>query len=65
MHMKTCFEAISNPPIGSDAFNNELTKQSSTVIERLKLIKPGENVWTANLPEHLKLNVKGATISQI
>jgi DNA (cytosine-5)-methyltransferase 1 len=65
MHMKTCFEAISNPPIGIDAFNNELTKQSSRVVERLKLIKPGENVWTANLPEHLKLNVKGATISQI
>jgi DNA (cytosine-5)-methyltransferase 1 len=65
MHMKTCFEAITDPPIGSDAFNNELTKQSKTVVERLKLIKPGENAWTANLPEHLKLNVKGATISQI
>ena len=65
MQMKTCFDAITVPPIGSDAFNNELTNQSKTVIERLKLIKPGENVWTANLPEHLKLNVKGATISQI
>jgi DNA (cytosine-5)-methyltransferase 1 len=65
MQMKTCFDAISNPPIGTAAFNNELTKQSKTVIERLKLIKPGENAWTANLPDHLKLNVKGATISQI
>jgi DNA (cytosine-5)-methyltransferase 1 len=65
MQMKTCFDAITIPPITSDAFNNELTNQSKTVVERLKLIKPGENVWTANLPEHLKLNVKGATISQI
>jgi len=65
MQIKTCYEAITNPPITPDAFNNELTNQGKTVIERLKLIKPGENVWTANLPDHLKLNVKGATISQI
>ena len=65
MQMKTCFEAITSPPIESDASNNELTNQSKTVVERLKLIKPGENAWTANLPDHLKLNVKGATISQI
>jgi len=65
MKVKTCFEAISNPPINSSAFNNELTNQSKTVVERLKHILPGENAWTANLPEHLKLNVKGAKISQI
>jgi len=62
---KTCYEAISNPPIDSSAHNNELTKQGKTVVERLKHIKPGENAWTADLPEELKLNVKGATISQI
>lgn len=61
----TAQEAIENPPILNDAFNNELTKQSKTVIERLKHIRPGENVFTAKLPDHLKLNVKGATISQI
>jgi DNA (cytosine-5)-methyltransferase 1 len=65
MKTRTCFEAITQPPIANDAPNNELTSQSKTVVERLKLIKPGENAWTANLPEHLKLNVKGATISQI
>ncbi len=48
-----------------DAPNNELTVQSKVVIERLKYIKPGENVWTADLPEHLKLNVKAAKLSQI
>jgi DNA (cytosine-5)-methyltransferase 1 len=43
----------------------EVTKQSKKVVERLKHIKPGENAWTASLPEHLKLNVKGAKMSMI
>lgn len=58
-------QAIEVPPIPPDAANNEITKQSKLVEERLKLIKPGENVWTAHLPEHLKLNVKAAKLSQI
>ena len=45
--------------------NNEATKQSTIVVERLKHIKPGQNAFTANLPEELQLNVKGAKISQI
>lgn len=63
--MKTCKEAIENPPIPEDAPNNEATKQSKQVIERLKYIKPGENAFTANIPEELQLKVKGAKISQI
>lgn len=62
---KTCQEAIENPPIPKTAANNELTIQSKQVVERLSYIKPGENAFTANLPAHLKLNVKGAKISQI
>lgn len=61
----TSREAIELPPIPKDAPNNEFTKQSDKVIERLKYIKPGENAFNAKLPEHLKLNVKGAQISQI
>lgn len=61
----SCKTALEVPPIPSYATNNELTKQSATVVERLKHIKPGENAFTANLPEHLRLNVKGAKISQI
>lgn len=61
----TCRNAIENPPIPADAANNEFTKQSKNVIERLNYIKPGENAFTANLPEHLRLNVSGAKISQI
>jgi len=45
--------------------NTELTRQSPDVIERLKYIKPGQNAFTADLPEHLQLNVRGAKISQI
>lgn len=61
----TCKNAIENPPISATAPNNELTKQSAIVIERLKHILPGQNAFTANLPDHLKLNVRGAQISQI
>jgi len=53
------------PPIPLDAQNNELTRQSQTVVERLRHIKPGQNAFNADLPDHLKLNVAGAQISQI
>jgi DNA (cytosine-5)-methyltransferase 1 len=65
MKYKNCREAIEVPPIAQGAPNNELTRQSKIVIERLKHTKPGENAWTANLPQHLQLKVKGAKISQI
>lgn len=61
----TCRKALEEPAIPLDAPNNELTKQTARVVERLMHIKPGQNAFTANLPEELKLNVKGAKISQI
>ena len=61
----TCKAALEVPPIPKDATNNELTKQSKIVEERLSYIKPGENAFTADIPEHLQLKVKGAKISQI
>lgn len=61
----TSRQAIEQPPIPEDAFNNELTRQTATVVERLNHILPGQNAFNADLPEHLKLNVKGAKISQI
>jgi DNA (cytosine-5)-methyltransferase 1 len=57
--------ALEIPPIAHDAFNNEPTKQSAVVAERLKYIKPGENIWNAQVPDKLKLNVQGAKLSQI
>jgi DNA (cytosine-5)-methyltransferase 1 len=65
MKKRTCSDAIENPPIPADAQNNEKTKQSQDVIERLKYIKPGENAFTANIPEELQLNVTAVKISQI
>lgn len=53
------------PPIRPDAYNHELTRQSPTVVRRLQHILPGQNAFTANLPEDLRLNVAGAKISQI
>lgn len=61
----SCRTAIEVPPIPSTAMNNELTKQSAKVVARLSYIKPGQNAFTADLPDNLKLNVKGARISQI
>ncbi len=62
---RTCREAIEVPPIPENATNNERTAQNPIVVKRLEYIKPGENAFTANLPEDLKLRVKGAKISQI
>ena len=59
----TSKEALSNIP--ANAHNNELTKNSKQVIERLKYIKPGKSAFNSNIPKHLQLNVKGAKISQI
>ena len=60
-----CSTALEKPPIPKDALNNELTKQSDMVVKRLNYIKPGENAFTANIPEEYQLKVKGAKISQI
>jgi len=60
----SCRTAIARE-MPANVSNNELTKQSASVVERLKYIKPGENAFTAELPEELQLKVKGAKISQI
>ena len=59
----TSKEALKNIPL--NAKNNELTKNSKQVIERLKYIKPGKSAFNSNIPKNLRLNVKGAKISQI
>ncbi|MDR2266090.1 MAG: DNA cytosine methyltransferase [Christensenellaceae bacterium] len=61
----TCRAAIEQPPIPQNAANNELTRQSNMVVQRLQHIKPGENAFNAELPDDLKLKVTGAKISQI
>lgn len=60
----TAREALEKPlPPGTTG--TEKTRQSPTVVERLSYIKPGQNAFNADIPEHLQLNVKGATLSQI
>ena len=65
LNMISAREALEAPPIPDNASNHEYTKQSSAVIERLKFIPPGENAWYAGIPKRLRLNVKGAKLSQI
>lgn len=62
---KTTKQAIEEPPIAEDAFNHEFTKHQSKVVEMLSHIPPGENAWFNGIPEHLRLNVKGAKLSNI
>jgi DNA (cytosine-5)-methyltransferase 1 len=57
---KTAKEALSLP---ITSLNNEPSKQSSIVTERLSWIPEGKNVWWPILPEHLKLNTKGVKMS--
>ncbi len=61
----SCGRALTVPPIPENAPNQEKTRQSDMVVERLKHIRPGENAFTAKLPPHLELHVRGARISQI
>ncbi len=61
--LMTAKQALKNIP--RNAYNNELTKNSNQVIERLKYIKPGKSAFNSNIPKKLQLNVKGAKISQI
>ncbi len=62
---RTAREAIEIPPIPASAGNQELTRQSERVIERLKHIKQGKNAFNSEMPSALKLNVHGATLSNI
>lgn len=59
----TAKEALSGIPKKAD--NQELTKQSKRVIERLGYIKPGDNAWSLDIPEDLRLNVPNTKLSQI
>lgn len=59
----TAREALSAIP--ADARNHERARHSATVVRRLGQIKPGQNAWNSALEEDVKINVKGATLSQI
>ena len=62
-HIQTVGEALSDIP--PSVSHQELTRQSDNVIERLKHTKPGENAWTAEMPENIRLKVTKAKLSNI
>ncbi|WP_166997314.1 DNA cytosine methyltransferase [Paramicrobacterium fandaimingii] len=61
---KSASDALADIP--ANAPNQEATRQSINVVRRLNLIDPGENAFNAKrMSDELRLNVKGATLSQI
>ncbi|ERG64398.1 hypothetical protein L332_08035 [Agrococcus pavilionensis RW1] len=59
----TAAEALDG--IHPSAPNHEKTRHSPSVVRRLSQIQPGQNAWNADLSEDSRINVKGATLSQI
>ncbi|WP_035106747.1 DNA cytosine methyltransferase [Desulfovirgula thermocuniculi] len=45
--------------------NNERTRHKQRVVEMLMHIPPGGNAWHPDVPEHLRLNVRGCRLSNI
>ena len=61
----TCSQAILEPKIPKSATHNNVRPLQRHVQERLSYIKPGDNAWSENVPQRLRLNVKGARLSNI
>ena len=61
----TCFDALHNPEIPKGTSHHEIRELQSQVQERLSFIKPGDNAWSEDIPPRLRLNVKGARLSNI
>ncbi|WP_240638609.1 DNA cytosine methyltransferase [Microbacterium sp. ABRD28] len=61
---KTASEALSDIPPGAP--NHRIIRHPESVVRRLELIDPGENAFNAKrMTDEYRLNVKGATLSQI
>lgn len=54
---RTVSDALDSVPINHDVANNEIVKESDDVVERLKLIAPGDNY--TSIPAGHRLSVKG------
>lgn len=61
----TCYDALHNPDIPKGTSHHEIRELQSQVQERLSFIKPGDNAWSEDIPQRLRLNVKGARLSNI
>jgi len=65
-HVDVSARAALDQAYPTNVKNHEMPALSQRVIERLKLIDPGENAFNARrMTDEYRLNVRGATISQI
>lgn len=62
---KTAYEAITFPPIATDADNHQMPVHTERVKKFLSYIPEGQNAWSQAIPEELRLNVKNVKMSQI
>jgi DNA (cytosine-5)-methyltransferase 1 len=62
---KTAYEAITFPPIATDADNHQMPVHTERVKKFLSYIPEGQNAWSQDIPEELRLNVKNVKMSQI
>jgi DNA (cytosine-5)-methyltransferase 1 len=66
-HLPDAWETASRALAGIPGWakNQEPTRQSPRVVERLSYIEPGQNAFNADIPDDLRLNIKGVTLSHI
>ena len=68
-NFRTVKDALTNPPIKKNDLHHILTRNTSIVKERLSKIPEGKNIWNVqdekSFPKHLRLEVKGAKLSNI
>ena len=61
----TSEQALTDPPIPTDALNNEKTNHATKTVKMLSYIPEGGNAWSLQIPEELRLHVRGAKLSNI
>ncbi|KGP73724.1 DNA cytosine methyltransferase [Pontibacillus yanchengensis] len=61
----TSKQAITDPPILDFSLNHDFPRHSEKVKTMLSHIPEGGNAWHPNIPEELRLKVKGARLSSI
>ena len=62
---KTAGQALTDPPIAANAYNNEMPHHREQTKKFLSYIPEGGNAWSSSIPKSLRLNVKGAKLSNI
>ncbi|MCP3033435.1 DNA cytosine methyltransferase [Halobacillus sp. A1] len=61
----TSKQAITDPPILDFSLNHDIPRHTEKVRRMLSFIPEGGNAWHPNIPEEMRLKVKGARLSSI